>query len=101
MNKPEMRAIPCGSSHGSGTAESLAKLYGILANGGLYNGKQVLSEEAISALEEPAMTAVDQMFGMKVSRGMGTSLMPIVMNDNYDKVILKHTVLIRCMVWCD
>ena len=88
MNKPDWRAIPCGSSHGFGTAESLAKLHGILANGGVFNGKQVLSEKSISALEEPALAGVDQMMGMIASRGMGTALMPIVVNDNFDKVKL-------------
>ena len=89
INKPEFRAIPCGSSHGSGTAASVAKLYGILANGGEYNGTQVLSGQAISALETPAMTGVDQMVGMKVSRGMGTWLIPIVVDDDFDKVRYK------------
>ena len=86
INNPEFRAIPCGSSHGSGTASSVAKLYGILANGGIYDGKQVLSEKAIAALETVAMTNKDQMIGMKTSRGMGTWLIPVVVNDNFDKV---------------
>ena len=32
------------------------------------------------------MTGVDQMVGMKVSRGMGTWLIPIVVDDDFDKV---------------
>ena len=89
MNTKEARTVPYGSSHGSGTAESLAKLYGILTNGGTHRGKQVLSQETIAALETPAMTGVDQMLGMKVQRGMGTWLMPVVEDDAYDKVIYE------------
>ena len=93
MNRPEIRAIPCGSSHGSGTAASVAKLYGILANGGVYEGIQVLSEKSISALETPAMTNVDQMVGSKLFRGIGTWLIPIVLNDNFDEVSSFHDFL--------
>ena len=93
MNKPENRRIPCGSSHGSGTAESVAKLYGILANGGKYGDQQVLSPETISALEEVAMTGVDQMLGVKVQRGMGSWLIPVVVNDNFDKVRIASTMI--------
>ena len=46
----------------------------------------MLSKKAIAALETVAMTNKDQMIGMKTSRGMGTGLLPIVMNDNFDKV---------------
>ena len=93
MNKPENRRIPCGSSHGSGTAESVAKLYGILANGGKYGEQQVLSPETISALEEVAMTGVDQMLGVKVQRGMGSWLIPVVVNDDFDKVRIALTMV--------
>ena len=46
----------------------------------------MLSEKAIAALETVAMTNKDQMIGMKTSRGMGTWLIPVVVNDNFDKV---------------
>ena len=86
MNKREGRKLPVGSSHGSGTAESVAKLYGILANGGQYEGQQVLSEKVIQALEDVEMEGVDQMLGIQVQRGMGTLLMPVIQNGNFDQV---------------
>ena len=86
MNKREGRKLPVGSSHGSGTAESVAKLYGILANGGQFDGKQVLSEKVIQALEDVEMEGVDQMLGIYVQRGMGTLLMPVIQNGNFDQV---------------
>ena len=67
----------------------MAKLFGILANGGVYDGKQVLSKKSFAALETPAMTNKDQMIGMKTCRGMGTWLIPVVVNDNFDKVRCK------------
>ena len=86
INTPEIRRIPCGSSHGCGTAESLAKLYGILANGGKYDGKQILSTESIEGLEAVKMTGVDQMVGVKVQRGLGTYLIPVLVNNDFDQV---------------
>ena len=86
MNKREGRKLPVGSSHGSGTAESVAKLYGVLANGGQFDGKQVLSEKVIQALEDVEMEGVDQMLGIYVQRGMGTLLMPVIQNGNFDQV---------------
>ena len=86
MNRKEGRKLPVGSSHGSGTAESVAKLYGILANGGQYKGKQVLSQEAIKSLERPAVTGVDQMLGILKQNGMGTWLMPVIEDNNLEKV---------------
>ena len=32
------------------------------------------------------MTGVDQMIGVKVQRGLGTYLIPVLVNDNFDKV---------------
>ena len=90
MNNKDGRKLPVGSSHGSGTAQAVAKLYGILANGGRYEGKQVLSAESIRALEEPAMTGVDQMAGIRVQRGLGTWLMPAISNGDFEKVLLKY-----------
>ena len=39
LNDPEYREIPCGASHGFGTARGLGKLMGILANGGVWEEK--------------------------------------------------------------
>ena len=93
MNRKEGRKLPVGSSHGSGTAESVAKLYGILANGGQYKGKQVLSQEAIQSLERPAVTGVDQMLGILKQNGMGTWLMPVIEDNDLEKVDASYNFL--------
>ena len=49
-NNPELREITMSSALGTGTARGLAKLFGILANGGNYKGKQLLSPEVIQQL---------------------------------------------------
>jgi hypothetical protein len=47
MNDPDIKKLPIGSICGHGTAEAIAKLHSILANGGVYQGKQLLSEESL------------------------------------------------------
>ena len=66
FNDPENRAIECGSASGIGTAESLAKVYGILAIGGkTLDGKQLLSAERIEQLQnEAAPMSVDVVLGL-------------------------------------
>ena len=52
MNNPELREIVMSSVMGTGTARGLAKLYSIIASGGSYNGKQLLSPKVIQELCE-------------------------------------------------
>ncbi|XP_072027158.1 beta-lactamase domain-containing protein 2-like [Amphiura filiformis] len=53
FNDPRNREVECPSATGYGTAEALAKVYGIIANGGkTSDGKQLLSEKLIKMLEE-------------------------------------------------
>ena len=73
-NSPLYREIPCGSTHGFGTATSIAKLFGILASGGVYKGKQLLSKNAISRLMEPLSVGFDSVLQMDVTYGRGVTL---------------------------
>ena len=57
-NNPNIRQVPCGSISGYGTARDLAKLVGILANGGTYEGRTYLSAETVRQLTE-ALTERD------------------------------------------
>ena len=47
-----MRRIPLASTNGYGTARDLAKLVGILANGGTHNGKSYISARTVKLLTE-------------------------------------------------
>ncbi len=51
FNDPVNREIECASASGIGSAEGLAKVYGIIANGGkTTDGKRLLSETLIKEL---------------------------------------------------
>ncbi|XP_072027157.1 beta-lactamase domain-containing protein 2-like [Amphiura filiformis] len=53
FNDPQNREVECASATGIGTAEALAKVFGIIANGGkTTDGKQLLSEKLIKIIEE-------------------------------------------------
>ena len=53
VNNPSFKLNTCGSSHGFGTARSLAKFYAILANDGELEGRRLLSKATIERLIEP------------------------------------------------
>ncbi|XP_071157127.1 beta-lactamase domain-containing protein 2-like [Mytilus edulis] len=55
-NDPARRCIPLSSFNGHGNARSLAKLYGILANGGKDKGKTLMSLETIRTLFSPIIS---------------------------------------------
>lgn len=59
LNNPYNRDITVSSASGAGTARGLAKLYGILANGGSHQGKQLLSTDLISKLAIPVALGKD------------------------------------------
>ena len=43
-------------------------------------------KEVIKTLEEPVVTGVDQMLGIRKQNGMGTWLMPVIADNNFEKV---------------
>lgn len=77
VNNPDFRCIPCASSHGVGTARALAKLMGILANGGKLKEKVLLTPQAIDLLGRPLSEDNDRFLLRKVTFGPGTMLMPL------------------------
>ena len=80
-NNPYVRQVPCGSFSGYGTARDLAKLYGILANGGTYKGKSYLSPETTRLLTEVLADGTEYVMGMKdfpMSRGTSPVKTPLV-----------------------
>lgn len=77
MNNPDFRCIPCASSHGIGTARALAKLMGILANGGKLEEKVLLTPQAIDLLGRPLSEDTDRFLLRKVTFGPGTMLLPL------------------------
>ncbi|XP_059178460.1 beta-lactamase domain-containing protein 2-like [Physella acuta] len=81
LNDPDFLQLPNSSSHGGGTAEAVAKLAGILANGGQHDGKTLLSPDSIARLQEPLADGVDRTTGSENIHGRGTWLIPVVEGD--------------------
>ena len=78
LNDPDFCELPCSSAHGAATALAVAKLAGILANGGKHNGKTLLSPESIALLQEPLSHGADLSFSNYDIYGRGTMLLPVV-----------------------
>ena len=78
MNDPDFLELPIPSSHGVGTALGVAKLMGIVANGGQHEGKVMLSPQSITRLQMPMSHGIDLTTGYGHVYGRGTVLMPIV-----------------------
>ncbi len=72
-NNPEIRKVECPSGTGYGTAEALAKVYGIIANGGKTNeGKVLLSEKVLKLIEENGTPeSIDEITGIPVGYRLG------------------------------
>jgi CubicO group peptidase (beta-lactamase class C family) len=62
MNKPEIRALPIVSFGGIGGANSLAKFYAMLANGGCVDGRQFFSDQALRWMTTTLADGIDRVF---------------------------------------
>ncbi|XP_069112794.1 beta-lactamase domain-containing protein 2-like isoform X3 [Argopecten irradians] len=80
-NNPYVREVPLGSALGHGTAASLAKLHGILANGGVHQGKRMMSEEAIKRQQVPRSYGKDAVYGMDWTFSLGTMVLASLDDD--------------------
>lgn len=72
FNSPDLNQIPLTSFLGYGNARSLAKLWGIIANGGTYNNKTLLNPEVIRILGTPVVAgeSLDGLLNVAVGRGV-------------------------------
>jgi CubicO group peptidase (beta-lactamase class C family) len=71
MNAPENRALPMVSFGGIGSANSLAKFYAMLANGGQMEGRRFFSAESISGMTTSLTSGMDRVFGIPTSFSAG------------------------------
>ncbi|XP_060598782.1 beta-lactamase domain-containing protein 2-like [Ruditapes philippinarum] len=74
LNNPYIREVTVSSLTGTGTARGLAKMYGIIANGGAHDGNQLLSKQSINRLSKPIVRGSDAVMNTgEVSEiGLGT-----------------------------
>ncbi|XP_069112798.1 beta-lactamase domain-containing protein 2-like [Argopecten irradians] len=75
INNPHIREVPVGSAFGHGTTASLAKFHGIIANGGVYNGKRLLSDEAIARQQVPRSYGKETVYGFDFMASLGTMVL--------------------------
>ncbi|XP_067673144.1 beta-lactamase domain-containing protein 2-like [Haliotis asinina] len=77
LHNPDFMDLPCGSSHGVGTAQAVAKFHGILAQGVDSNGRKIISPDAIKRLQIPLSWGADKTYGGNDIYSLGTSLLPV------------------------
>ena len=73
FNNPWVRHIPCGSYSGYGTARDLAKLMGILADDGSYNGTALMSRDTTAMLTEVLTEGDEYVMGRNTQFGRGVT----------------------------
>jgi CubicO group peptidase (beta-lactamase class C family) len=60
MNSPDSWSAGWPAMGGVGTAQALAKFYSMLANGGEWDGKKIVSKRVLSLMEEPLISGEDK-----------------------------------------
>ena len=74
-NSADWRMAEVPSANGHGTAESLAKLYGILSNGGQRDDYSIMKPETLAYATTPLSTGPDSvLFGSGITFGLGFEL---------------------------
>ncbi len=73
FNDPYVRMVEVASGSGIGTAEALAKVYGIIANGGqTVDGTQLLSQELIKKIDKSGSPLIkDETIGIPTKFSSG------------------------------
>ena len=72
------RAAEMPAVNGQGNARSIAQIHMLLANGGVANGKRLLSEAGCRKALEPQVEGVDLVLGMPARFGLGFGLAPMI-----------------------
>ncbi|KAL5019075.1 hypothetical protein ScPMuIL_004797 [Solemya velum] len=92
INHPDIKKLPIGSTHGFGTAQGLAKIYGIIANGGSLGDQRLLSPEIISKSQIPISFGPDKVFLADILIfSIGFQLFGTVENSDKPTFVFGHT----------
>ncbi|XP_072025303.1 beta-lactamase domain-containing protein 2-like [Amphiura filiformis] len=90
FNDPRNREFECPSVTGIGTAEALAKVYGIIANGGkTTDGKQFLSEKLIKMIEEGGTPLLED-YAIGIPSRYSYGFRPLHISCTQDREMLGH-----------
>ena len=71
MNKPEIRGLPFVSFGGIGSANSLAKFYAMLANGGRMEDRQLFTEKTLNSMTTTLSDGIDRVFQIRTAFSAG------------------------------
>jgi CubicO group peptidase (beta-lactamase class C family) len=71
MNAPENRALPIVSFGGIGSASSLAKFYGMLANGGEMDGRRFFNRNTIALMTTTLSSGIDRILQIPTAFSAG------------------------------
>ena len=74
VNSRAWRAAEIPAANGQGNARGLARLYGVLANGGSRDGFTLLNPETIAAAAGPESEGLDAVLGVPTRFGLGFAL---------------------------
>jgi CubicO group peptidase (beta-lactamase class C family) len=77
MNTPEARSAAYPAFGGVGTAQSLAKFYGMLANGGELDGRRYLQPAMIEAMQTPLTQGPDRVLLLETAFAAGYMKDPV------------------------
>lgn len=83
----------------------MAKLFGIVGNGGIHNGKRLLSHRAIERFTQPLVAGIDASFGIDAAWSVGTHLITMVTGDQHvssesAKMLISHKDIRRVACCC-
>ncbi|XP_061192456.1 beta-lactamase domain-containing protein 2-like [Saccostrea echinata] len=78
MNDPDIRVLPVGSVCGHGTAESMAKFHAILGEGGVWQGKRLLSQDSVDRFQRIKSGGYDLAFSMDGMWSYGMMIFPVM-----------------------
>ena len=104
-NTKEWRKAEIPSANGHGTAESLAKLFGILSTGCERDGKQIFSKETLDFCLTPLSQGPDTvLFGAEINIGVGFDLglgMTTIGQPGHPQSIFGHCGVGGCVAFGD
>lgn len=80
MNSPRIRSASLPSMGGIGTAQSLAKFYAMLANGGEWEGRRFFRDETLNWMSTPLAQGFDPVLRREMAFAAGFSIDPVDTN---------------------
>ena len=88
LQDPDFMELPCPSSHGVGTAQSVARLHAILATQTAKHGRRLLSPRVTELLQKPLSWGLDVVYGLDGIYSYGMSLLPVVEDDEVCRAMI-------------